>query len=62
MKKSNLTWLAKMALYGGMILCGVAVIARFQGIASVYGFSPFTLFVAGIGLMIFDCAVKLEMK
>jgi len=62
MKKSDLTWLAKMALYGGMIFCGVAVIARFQGIASVYGFSPLTLLVVGIGLMVFDCAIKLEMK
>lgn len=44
----------------GALLCLVAGLARIAGFYYLAGYQSTTLFIAGLGLMIFACLVKLE--
>ena len=61
--KPTFNVLAKAAGIAGVLMCITAVIGRFTGEAtSVLGSQAINIFMVGVGLMVFDCMVKLECK
>lgn len=44
----------------GALLCLIAGLARIAGFYYLAGYQSTTLFIAGLGLMVFACLVKLE--
>ena len=44
----------------GALICLVAGLARIAGFYYLAGYQSTTLFIAGLGLMVFACLVKLE--
>tara|TARA_R110000823_G_scaffold210224_14_gene340598 strand:- start:36528 stop:36731 length:204 start_codon:yes stop_codon:yes gene_type:complete len=44
----------------GALICAVAGLGRVAGYFGILGFQSSTLFIVGIGLMVFACLVKLE--
>jgi len=44
----------------GILLCAAAGLARLSGSSYLAGFEATTLFMVGIGVMVFACVVKLE--
>lgn len=45
----------------GALICLLAGLARIAGIYHVIGFEAMTLFMGGLGLMVFGCLAKLEL-
>lgn len=50
-----LLWIGRIAGIGGVLLCAVAVVARFSGHYLLGAFQVGTLFQAGIAAMIAGC-------
>ena len=44
----------------GMLLCAVAGFARITGEFYIGGYEATTLFIVGIGIMVFACMAKLQ--
>jgi hypothetical protein len=61
-KKRDFNWIANVALYSGAVLCIVSVLLKLQGSQLLFGSKPISVFILGVGLMVFNCAVKLETK
>lgn len=62
MKKADLTWASNLFFYSGSILCGVSAFVQFSEQTLFYGYKPLSLFVVGIGLMVFHISIKLDLK
>lgn len=54
-------FVANIAGLAGILLCLVSGLARIVGQYHVAGFEAMTLFVSGVGLMVFACLLKLEL-
>lgn len=44
----------------GALICLVAGLARVAGYYYVFGFQSTTLFMVGVGLMVFTCMIRLD--
>ena len=55
-----LTWAGHVGGALGSLLCLVAGLARISGSFYVADYAATTLFLVGVGLMVFACMVKLE--
>jgi hypothetical protein len=56
----NLVLAASISGFLGIIVCGVAGLARIAGYYYLVGYQSTTLFSVGVGLMVFACLVKLQ--
>ena len=45
----------------GALLCGIAGLARLSGMYYLAGYEATAIFMAGTGVMVFACLVKLEL-
>ncbi len=57
----TIEFVANIAGLAGILLCLVSGVARITGQYHVAGFEAMTLFVSGVGLMVFACLLKLEL-
>jgi type IV secretory pathway VirB2 component (pilin) len=55
-----LTLSGHIAAVLGILLCAAAGLARLSGSYHLAGYEATTLFMVGIGVMVFACVVKLE--
>lgn len=51
---------SNMAAVLGLLLCAISGLARIAGFYYIAGYESTALFVAGTGLMVFACLIKLE--
>ena len=56
-----ITYLGQAAGLVGVLICLIAGLARLTGVYHVAAFQATTLFMVGVGLMVFACLVKLEL-
>lgn len=54
-------WVGNAAALLGMLLCGISGTARLGGAYILAGIELGTLFLAGVGLMVFACLTKLHL-
>ena len=55
-----LTITGSIAAAFGILLCAVSGLARLFGLYHLAGYQSTTIFMVGIGVMVFACVVKLE--
>ena len=54
------TLTGSIAAVFGMLLCAVSGLVRISGLYYLAGYQSTTIFMVGIGVMVFACLVKLE--
>ncbi|HEY5718616.1 MAG TPA: hypothetical protein VIS52_08990 [Motiliproteus sp.] len=59
--KQAVTWLGDGAAVVGVLLCAVAGLARLGGSYTLLSMDAMTVFVGGMGLMLFACLAKLHL-
>ena len=52
--------LSYLAALVGILVCSIAGIARLAGYYRLSGYETLTLFIAGVGIMVFASMLKLE--
>ena len=55
-----LTLTGSIAAVLGIALCAISGLARVSGLFYLGGYQATTIFMVGIGMMVFACVVKLE--
>lgn len=58
--QNSIETIGNIAAVVGILLCGLAGLARLTGSFNLMDFDPITIFIGGVGIMVFAVLAKVE--
>ena len=62
MKRADMMWMSRASFYAGVSFCIVSGMAAFSDQIHLMGQKPISIFIVGIGLMVFNLCLTAESR